>query len=364
MVKKQILRCVGFMLCLVMLTVLMCDLFECSNTRYCDKNMYTYRNLPKDSVDAVFLGTSGVDRYWIGAKAYEEYGMTVYNVSYDGMVSWLYTSLMDEVLSRQDPELVLIDLRPFYQDNTDLPTMSSRARFVIDSLPFFNINRVKAAFRTMEFMHESDEENPKFDASYLLSFIKFHTKWADDYSLYDNLGSKDQMFASYFMWNKRTLKVAPQKSVVFKSDLYKELDPFSEEALYEVIDYIEENDLQVLFVDTPKFMNEKENGRANTVYDILEENNLKYLNFYVPDSDEFTIDLDKDHDYYDGNHVNYFGAQKFTAALSKYLDENYDLPDNRDNPNAKEFWDGKYDKIKNEIKYFEKLQEKEKKDKK
>ena len=355
MVKKQVLRCIGFMLCLVMLTVLMCDLFECSNTRYCDKNMYTFQSLPEGTVDAVFLGTSGVDRYWIGAKAYEEYGMTVYNLSYDGMVSWLYTTLMDEVIDKQKPKLILMDLRPFYQDNSKLKTMSSRARFVIDSLPFFNVNRVKAAFKTMEFMHESDDENPEFDASYLLPFIKFHTKWADDYSLYDNLGGKDQRFASYFMWEKRTLKVAPQKSVVFKSDLYKELDPFSEEALYEVIDYIKEKDLNVLFVDTPKFMNKTENGRANTVYDILEENNLNYLTFYQDDSDEFTIDMDKNKDYYDTNHTNYFGAQKFTDALAKYLDENYDLPDNRENPVAKEFWDGKYDTIKNEIKYYEKL---------
>ena len=358
MIKKQVLRCIGFMLCLVMLTVLMCDLFESTNNSSGAKNMYGYRNLPKNSINAVFLGTSGVDRYWVAPKAYEEYGIALYNLSFAGFPAWLYTDILDEILPQQeDIELILFDLRPFYQNNTADRTeaMDARAREYLDSLPVFNLNRIKTAFKTMNIVHEADEEKPKFDGSYLLSFIKFHSNWSDDYSLYDNLGHKDHNFGSFFMKDVPTVKRKEIEKKFFEGDYYRTLDPIAEKALYELIDYIKANDLEVLFVDTPQFIDKRENGRANTVYSILEANNLNYLTFYKPNSEEFTINLDNKKDFYDRNHVNYYGAEKFTKALAEYIDGKYELPDARENPNANEYWDGLYDKVKKEVKYFEKL---------
>ena len=355
MTKKQILRFVAFLVAALMTIVLLCDLFECENTKNYDQNMYTYRNLPEGTADAVFLGTSGVDRFWIAPKAYEEYGITAYNLCYDAYPAWLYTNIIDEIEGMQDTKLILIDIRAFFQSNTRLDSVEVRSRRYLDSLPFFNINRIKAAFKTMNLLHEADPENyKKFDASYLLSFIKFHSKWSDKYSVYENLGSKKQPYGSFYMTDARVIRRKPHDKVYFDPNAYHSLDKVTEKALYELIDYIKEKDLNVLFVDTPQFLGKYELRRANTIYDILEENGMDYIHFYKENSADFSINLDNTKDFYDESHVNYYGAEKFTAALAEYIDENYNLPDARENETAKKFWDGKYDKIKNKIAKFEK----------
>ena len=357
MTKKQFLRFVGFSLVLVMMLVLMCDLFEIENTKNYDKNMYTYRNLEEDSVDAVFLGTSGVDRYWIAPKAYEDYGMTVYNLSFDAFPAWLYTSCLDYALSKQDPELILIDMRAFYQDNLDYEAMDVRARRYLDSLPFFSAARFKAAFKTMDYMHKADKSQPAFDASYIFSFIRYHSKWADDYSLYNNLGSNEQKYGSFFMSTGRSVRATPHERVTFDTSAYNKLDQYCTDAFYELVDYIREKDLNVLFVDTPQFLDPEELGKANALIKLLEEEELDYIHFYEPDSDEFSIDFDIMTEFYDESHVNYYGAEKFTDVFAKYIDEKYDLPDRRikseENLNAQNFWEGKYDKVKETIVKYE-----------
>ena len=354
MTKKQILRFVAFAVAALMTIVLLCDLFECENTKNYDQNMYTYRNLPKGASDAVFLGTSGVDRFWIAPKAYEEYGITAYNLCYDAFPAWLYTNIIDEISNMQDTKLILIDIRAFFQSNTRLDRVEVRSRRYLDSLPFFSMNRIKAAFKTMDILHNANpEEHEKFDASYLLSFIKFHSKWSDEYKLSENLGSKKQPYGSFYMSDSRMIRRKAHDKVYFDPNAYHTLDPVTEEALYELIDYIKEHNLNVLFVDTPQFLGKYELRRANTIYDILDKHGMDYIHFYKENSADFSIPLDNTKDFYDESHVNYYGAEKFTAALAEYIDQNYDLPDARENEVAKEFWDGKYDLIKETIAGFE-----------
>lgn len=366
MTKKQILRCVAFAVAVFMTIVLMCDLFEYENNKNFDKNANTYRNLPENILDAVYIGTSGVDRFWIAPKAYEEYGMSVHTLSYDAFPAWLYTDMIDVALKNQTPEVVLLDVRAFFQDNT-VDLMDVRARRAIDSQPFFSPIRWKMVQKTVKYIHEQSlkeieaaekkaaeqtdptlpevvipEERSKYDFSFAFPFIKFHSKWSDKYSLYNNLGSKEQVYGGFYMSPDRTIRKTPYARVVYDANRYSELDSLTEKALYEVIDYIKEKNLKVLFVDTPQFLDESEHGRANTVYKILKENGMDYIHFYKDGSSEFTVDLDNTKEFYDESHVNYYGAEKFTDVLAKYLDEKYDFPDRRKDKSAASYWDGKY----------------------
>lgn len=377
MTKKQILRCIAFIVVVFMTIVLMCDLFEYENNKNFDKNANTYRNLPENILDGVYIGTSGADRYWIAPKAYEEYGMSIHALSFDALPSWLYTDIIDTALKNQTPKLVLLDARAFYQDNTaDL--MDVRARRAIDAQPFLSPTRWKMARKTVKYIHEQSlrdiekaklkaeaqtdptlpavvipEERSKYDFSFAFPFIKFHSKWSDNYSVYNNLGSKNQMYGGFYMSPDRTIRKTPHARVVYDPNVYADLDLLAEESLYEVIDYIKEKNLNVLFVDTPQFLEGSELGRANTTYKILKENGLDYIHFYKNGSGEFTIDLDNTQEFYDESHVNYYGAVKFTDVLAKYIDENYDLPDRRKDEAAASYWDGKYQSVVDGIARYE-----------
>ena len=350
MTKKQILRCVLFLLLLSVVLFVLCDLFEQENSLNHDKRFHQYRSFPENTVDAVYIGTSGVDRYWIASKAYDEYGMTVYPLSSDALPAWLYIHMIEEAYAHQNPQLLLLDVRAFCQDNAvsdaDIKTdMDIRARRVIDAMDFTSPNRLKVAMTTMETIHKVDPTQPRWDVSYLLSFVRYHSKWSgEDFLFTTSLGQRDHRYLGFYYDDWLTVYHKSLPNFRLSSTHTYPLEPLTEEILYEVLDYIREKDLNVLFVDTPQMLDPKDAGRTNRIYEILEEEGFDYVHFYnMDDAYPFSIVFDYKKDFYNASHVNYYGAEKFTAAFAAYLDEHYDLPDRRNDPAVSEIWDGNYD---------------------
>lgn len=352
MTKKQCVRAVAFVLLACFMLLVLCDLFEIEKTKPYDQRLYTYRQYPEDTVDAVYIGTSGVDRYLIAAQAYEEYGMTVYPLATDALPVWLFTNMIDEALTYQEPELFIIDARAYGQEHNS-NNMEVRARRMLDSMQFLSKNWFKAVRKTVDTIHSVDETKSIWGVSYYLPFVKYHSKWTEeDFSIHNNIGSWDNNYAGFFLDSSLSIKAVEQEPVEYDPTLREELDPLSEQSLYELLDYAKEKDIQLLFVDTPKFMTEEEIGKANTLYDILDEEGIDYIS-YISGA-EAEMELDPKTDFYNAGHVNYYGAEKFTKVFAKYLDDNYDLPDRRNDPQVQENWDNAYENILETIEKYEK----------
>lgn len=359
MTKKQFIRSIAFFLAVGILVLSLCDLFELENTSNFNKRYETYRDFPDDTVEAVLLGTSGIDRYWVPSQAYEEHGITVYPLSVDAFPAWLYKYAIEEALDYQDIQLFILDIRPFTQANTSINTMDVRARRFLDALPPFSMNRIQACFKTMEIRDEVDSSASRLDLSYLFPIIKFHGKWSDDdYLIGNNWSALPHEYLGYHILQKATVRPSPQRNRGYRADYFYDLDPYSKETLYELIDYIKENELNVLFIDTPQVRFGKESGRSNTIYKILEEEGMDYLHFYDENSENtFTIDLDLKTDFYNPGHLNFYGATKFTSIFADYLIENYGLEDKRNQKHVKEHWDGVHDRLLEKIAELEEARE-------
>ncbi|MBQ9761781.1 MAG: hypothetical protein IJV82_01750 [Oscillospiraceae bacterium] len=359
MTKKEVIRCVAFFIVVCVVLVGLTDIFEQDHASY-GRRFNTYRNFEKNTVDAVYLGTSGVERYWIGPKAYEEYGMTVYPLAVEATPVWLYTNLVDEAFAYQNPQLLIFDTRPFVQSHT-AENADVRARRVLDSMEIFSINRMKTALKTMKVIHSLDDSKPVFDASFIFSFAKFHTKWSDSaFSIDTQYDKQEHEYGGFYVHYLLSIDHKPQTPIEYDENYYEALDPLSEESLYELLDYTQELGVQVLFVDSPQYMSKQERGRANTVRKILQERGAAYLSYnFTGDSEQFDIQLDPETDYYDDAHVNYYGAEKFTASLAAYLDEQYHLPDRRSDDAVRKDWDGVYDHIKKTIANYEAIHAKQ-----
>lgn len=353
MTKKQILSCIAFVLVVCLVLVGLTDIFEMDHISYA-RRFNSYRCFEEDTVDGVYLGTSGVARYWISAKAYDEYGMTVYPLAIDAMPVWMYSIMVDEALAYQDPQLLILDTRPFLQGHTT-KIVDVTGRRVLDSMEFFSVNRMKAALKTMEIMHSLDDTLPTFDISYIFSFAKFHTKWSNkDFSLDTQYDKQKQEYGGYHPHPTLSIKSNPKNPVKYSEDHYEPLNPLSEESLYEVLEHTKELGVQVLFVDSPKLLSKKEWGRMNTIRKILQEEGATFISYNFPDFvEQLNVHIDPKTDYYDNAHVNYYGAEKFTASLAAYVDEHYNLPDRRNDEAVRKDWDGVYDRIKKAIAKYE-----------
>ncbi|MCQ2495294.1 MAG: hypothetical protein MJ131_01735 [Lachnospiraceae bacterium] len=351
--KKQVLRIVVFLLLMFLVLVPLCDLFEYQNSNM-SRRYEKYKVLEDDTIDAVFIGTSGVDRYFINSKAYEEYGMTVYPLSTEGEPPWLVLNMVKEAYAHQNPKLVMIDARPFiasnFAKNTNLTDV--RARRVIDMLDFFSFNRLDAIKRTLDVMSTLDESIHWYTPSYYFSFIRYHNKWSDDDFSFDDMTTERAGYMGFYVAKSKSIKQTKIKASEY-TDETAPLNEISEKYLRELCAYFRDNKINALFVDTPTYTGLEESKRRNTFTQIVEEEGFKFVNYNTPELDA-ELGLDRTSDFYNSAHVNYYGAEKFTAHFAAYLHENYDLPDHRNDEKCAKDWNGIYAKVKRNIAKFEK----------
>jgi len=204
----------------------------------------------------------------------------------------------------------------------------------------------------METIHEADSTKPKFDVSYLLSVVRYHQKWNDDdYSIKKNLGSRQHNYAGYYMDKNLTATISAKNPVYYDTGIEK-IDPSCEKAFYEVINFAKENNVELLFVDTPQFKSGREMLRTNYVLQLIEKENVELMSWDYIDAAgnlAFNMNLDFSRDFYNAGHVNFWGAQKFTDSFAQYLLANYEFEDRRNDEACKEYWEGRYDIIKSKV---------------
>lgn len=341
MTKKQLFRSVLFSGVLIAILWLLSSLFNFQDLQITNRYK-TFRKLEKNTVDAVLVGTSGMDRYWIGPKAYEEYGLTVYPLSCDQQAGWLMKNVLEEAKRKQDISLAIIDMRPFlvsYKNGTQKQENSSRR--VLDELPFFSLNRLDAVRTTLEVMELADPEGEHSALSYYLPFVKYHSQWENKSYRLNEDDEKFQPYFGYFVRNTVSTRCMTSFPVTEKTDEKAALDPIAEKALYELLEYLDKQEYEVLFLNTPHYHKESESMKLNTVKAILDERGYAYKSYDVEDG---TFNLQAE--FYNDGHVNYYGSERFTELFAQYLKENYDLPDRRGDSRCAKDWEGPYDAIK------------------
>ena len=111
-VIAQVAKVVVFLGIFCVILYFLCDIFEYSNG-YMSQRYELYKSFEPDTIDAVIIGTSGVDRSWIAAKGFDKFGLAVYPLSIDAMPCWTVLDMIKEAFLYQNPKLVVIDMRTF-----------------------------------------------------------------------------------------------------------------------------------------------------------------------------------------------------------------------------------------------------------
>lgn len=341
MTKKQVLRSILFAGILMIVFWILCEIFEFQDLQRTSRYR-NYRNLTENTVDAVMVGTSGMDRYWIGPKAFEEQGIIMYPLSCDQQPSWLLKHVLEEAKQSQDFQLAVIDMRPFtagYAEGTDKYETSSRR--VLDELSYFSLNRLDAARTTVEVLKMQQPEKDHDVLSYYFSFAKYHTRWEENSFRFDPDDEKFDPYLGFFIRDTVSTAGMDYFEKTVETDVRGELNPASEKALYDLLEYLKKQDYEVLFLDTPHYLTQDEYQKMNTIRDVLDEYGFNYK---IYDAEDGTFNLYSE--FYNDGHVNYYGAEKFTEMFAQYLKENYEFPDRREDSACVEEWSGAYDAIK------------------
>lgn len=274
---------------------------------------------PKDTIEVVMIGSSPVYPFYAAPKLWGEYGFTMYPLSSNVQRPAAAEYLVEEALKTQSPKLFVFELRMYTYEEGDMMNNMAYVRGVTDNLKY-SWNRI----RLIDSLVPETEER----YTYYFDIFKYHSNWKtlvlpEQYTAfwYERL----HPLKGYVMSDK----VVPGEADDYSTVTGRQAIPKEQEAhLRALLTYLQEKNINALFIVSPMALEEDMQQKFNYMEDIVVSYGYQYLNFnqYY---DELGIDFAMD--YYDGgSHVNASGAEKCTAFLGEYLTEHYELEDRRE----------------------------------
>ena len=299
-------------------------------------NILNYYAEPDDTLDVVTIGASTIAYYWNATRAWNDYGFTSYNYATSSMKGGTYLAALKDVLKTQSPELVVIEARLFTRSNTT-GDKTIGARHLLDTWDY-NLSRLQAVKYYCDTLDISWKESIDlyvdliyYHDNYKALITPFNWELADNRIEYGASSEKGHTSNS-------KVRIFQDPSDLL-SDTSKRMDSQAETHLRDILEYCQQKDIQVMLMATPVVINKTEVGRFHQIGQIAEEYGVPFLdtNFYYEQ-----MGLDFTQDFGDVHHVSILGSDKFTDFFGKYLKENYDLPDHRNDP-AFDYWDEAYE---------------------
>lgn len=310
----------------------------------------------KNSLDIVYLGASEVYSDIAPGHAYEKNGVTSYLFATQANSILNYKSQLKNILSRQDPDLIVIELNGAVYGDEEEVTKEPNLRNYADNVP---LDLTKA-----EWIMENGGKNT---AEYLFPFIKYHGVWSDTKhkreQVYKKTIIQDQQRGYNYLKGVlnetnifRNTQRSMNESLPKSAGVTEPLTQIEEKGLRELLQFCKDEKLDnVVFARFPHIVVRRtfsRFARSNTVGEIVKEYGFDYLNF---ERDIAMTKLDENKDFYNLDHLNVYGQQKFTDFLTDYLIKNYGVTPRELTDGQKEEWETCSDYYKAYSAYSKKL---------
>lgn len=343
---KKVAECLAFILLLCLVFSRLTYLFR--NSSIDRVRFVAFEDEARDSIDMVYIGASSVYVFWNPMVAWQQHGITSYDYSTSNMPGASFLPSIREIEKSQKPKVIVVDLRTFYSqvwNALSAEGVSGGYRSVSDSWDL-SLSRAKAIAYYCKMNHVSLADS----LSSYMDLIYYHTnhdilKNSRNWQLWDNATGGSDLTTDFkgFMANySQTNRVAAfPEFVPPMADEEVPLQEDSERCFRDLLEYAVSNKIPLLVTSTPFIIDEQKAMETNAFSRIASEYGVPLLNTNTPEIwDE--MGLDPMTDFYNGNHLNVMGSEKFTSYLAGYLVENFSLPDHRGEPEFAS-WQEEYD---------------------
>ena len=316
------LKIIAFLLILILLLPITAT---CLSSNY-TKRIHEFYKEDKDSLDAVFIGSSNTHAFWSPLYAWKNHGIATFNYSADAQTILSYRYMIEEVIKYQPQAVIVITLSsPIVAPNKEY------FHSLTDAMPF-SLTKL----RLIDDYSKQNDLTLKDRLEYYITLYRYHSRW-------------DSLAASDFEKTETTVPKAPNcgnsyrnkslniKSIYTETDETADLPENTQTVLNNLLDYCEEQNLSVLFLRTPQAGRTKSAlAKMNAMYSLIESRGFPVLKMHSL-SDEIGLDLE--YDFYDKYHTNIHGSLKYTDYVAEYLISQYGLNDRRGDPEYQDFDD-------------------------
>lgn len=338
--RNRVIKIVSLLLVIAVTTWFLSEFFLC-NANHNTERIRGFYLEDEDSLDVVFVGSSEVYCDYAAGLAYDECGFTSYPFSTESNTVLNFKAIIEEIERTQSPKLIVIEINgAIYGDQNIQKDVNLRR--VSDNLPL-NENKIELVERVAT----SDQ------IEYYVPFIKYHDSWNNfGSSLTWSIALLEDRLRGY-----NYLKGAKNRTIFYEpktpnEKLYKANSrqmqrrmPLFDKAydgLIEFLDYLDQKGIdknRILFVRVPHIVTEKNYSRylrGNSVADIVRSYGYRFESFEL---EEPEIGLDPYKDFYNIEHMNIYGQQKFTKFFAHYLQDNYGITPTKLTEEQKSVWD-------------------------
>lgn len=267
--------------------------------------------------DVVFIGDCEVYENISTIKLWEEYGITSYIRGSAQQLPWQSYYLLEDTLRYETPDVVVFNVLSLKYDK---PQKETYNRMTLDGMRWSKskIDDVKASM--------TEEEN---FIDYVFPILRYHSRWSE-LTMNDikYMFKKDPVTVNgYYM----RIDVRPQTD-------FPDPMPLSDYTLgSNAMSYLDkmtalckEKGIKLVLIKAPTEYPHWYNEWDDQIVQYAKDNDLPYINM-IPLQEEIGLDMSVD-TYDAGLHLNLSGAEKLAVYFGRYLKENYDLKDHREDP--------------------------------
>lgn len=290
----------------------------------------------QDTVDVVFIGSSHVYTNVNPAVLWSEYGMASYDLAGSNQPLWNSYYYMKEAIELQTPDLVVVDLYRAIE-NRDVIDDARTAMNTLGMKP--GANRTASIYASVE--------NEASATDYIWGVPVYHTRYEslteNDFKRYN--GDVNGLNYKGFNMNCISTTVFEGLSDFTEMKDRLPLTQKNEEYLRKIIELARETDTPLLLMVAPyQGIMPSDKMIFNEAQALAKEYDVPYVDFNEHYQE---IGFDPREDFAESSHLNYYGSEKFSTYLGKYLKNRYDIPDRRG--------DETYISWEENAKYYEKI---------
>ena len=295
----------------------------------------SYAAEPKGSIDVLWIGTSNTYADICPAAMWHESGITSFNMGTANNVSLLEYYQLEYLIGVNKPKLVVMDFSgASVEESPDeyFDSYEPAYRKLVETMP--NIGIKLRMIKDFCSKYESLDY-----PSFLFPLLRYHSRWEELTKEDWDIFSGDESYNEYRKGAYFNSKVYVQE---FAQDIFTyQTEPVEmyQEYYQKMLELCKENDIEVLVTLLPKV--EQRHADYVMAKEFAAKNNLNLAEFTTVES-MMAIGLDPKRDFYDHEHLNILGQNKFSSYIGKYIAKVYKLEDHRGDTNYSE-WDTWYE---------------------
>lgn len=268
-----------------------------------DSRVRAYKELPENSIDVLFLGSSNIMSGIDPIQLWEKTGLQSYNYCSRAQTFAFSYAYLQDALKTQSPRCVVLDTYSVLSDKVCNGLSDKDFHFGVN-MDNLSLNSKMELLRT----YVQREEQ----LMYLFPLLKNHNY----YQTWENVTDEtDQIFMGFCSADA----VEPYEAPVY-SDAVRPMEETDRIYLEKIIELCRQEGIDLFLIRTPVVCSDDRHSMLNDVWRLCREYDV---DFYDMTGDALEWGFDYGSDMMDDTHVNKSGAVKVTNRLGNILADRY-----------------------------------------